>query len=178
MSPLVVVQMLSHVWIFMTPWTAACQAPILHCLPEFAQTHDMKWMSSILCHPLLLLPPIPPSIRVFSNESTLHIRGTKFSPAPQLEASILWHSAFFMVQLSHLYMTTGKTSIALTIWPFVRKVMPLLFSRLYRFVIAFLPRIMYLLVSWLQLPSAVIFELKKIKSATVSISPRLFAMKW
>ena len=70
------------------------------------------------------------------------------SPAPQLKASILWHSAFFMVQLSHLYMTTGKT-IALTIWTYVGKVMSLLFNVLSRFVIAFLPRSKRLLISWL-----------------------------
>ena len=94
-----------------------------------------------------------------------------------LKESVLQCSAFFMVQLSHPYMTTGKT-IALIICTFAGIVVSLLFKTLYRFVIAFLPRIMYLLISWLQLPSAVIFEPKKIKSATVSISPRLFAMKW
>ena len=82
------------------------------------------------------------------------------------KASILWHSAFFIVQLSHSHMTTGKT-IALTIWTFVRKVMSLHFNMLYRFVIAFLPRSKCLLLSWLQSPSAVIWEPKKIKSATV-----------
>ena len=82
-----------------------------------------------------------------------------------------------MVQLSHRYMTTEKT-IALTIGTFVRKVMSLLFSMLSRFVIAFLPRRKYLLISRLQSPSAVILELKKIKSVTVSIFPHLFAIKW
>ena len=86
------------------------------------------------------------------------------------EASILWHSAFFMVQLSHPYMTTGKT-IALTKWTFVGKVMSLLFNMLSRFLIA-LPRNKYLLISWLQSPSAVILEPKKIKSVTVSIVSR------
>ena len=76
------------------------------------------------------------------------------------KASILWHSAFFIVQLSHPYMTTGKT-IALTRWTFVGKVMSLLFNMLSRLVIAFLPRSKRLLVSWLQLPSAVILEPKK-----------------
>ena len=85
----------------------------------------------------------------------------------QPKASILQHSAFFMVQLSYLYMTTGKT-IALTIQTFVGKVMSLLFNMLSRFVIAFLPRSKYLLISWLQSPSAVILEPKKIKSGTVS----------
>ena len=83
-------------------------------------------------------------------------------------ASVLQHSALFIVQLSHLHMTTGKT-IALTRWTFVGKVMSLLFNMLSRFVIAFLPRSKHLLISWLQSPSAVIWEPKKIKSVTVSI---------
>ena len=147
----------------------------------------------ILCHPLLLLPPIPPSIRVFSNESTLHMRCPKywsfsFSIIPSKEmpglisfrmnwldllavqgtlksllqhhsskASILRRSAFFIVQLSHPYMTTRKT-IALTRWTSVYKVMSLLFNMLSRLVITFLPRSKSLLISWLQSPSAVILE--------------------
>ena len=147
----------------------------------------------ILCRPLLLLPSVFPSIRVFSNESVLHIRGPKdwsfsFSISPSNEysglisfrtewfglltaqgtlksllqhhsskASILWHSAFFIAQLSHPYMTTGKTT-ALTRWTFVSNVMCLLFNMLSRLVIAFLPRIKCLLISWLQSPSAVILE--------------------
>ena len=139
----------------------------------------------ILCCPLLLLPPIPPSIRVFSNESTLPMRWPKywsfsFSFIPSKErpglisfrmdwldllvvqgtlksllqhhsskASILWCSAYF--QLSHPYMTTGKT-IALTRWTFVGKVMSLFFSMLSRLVITFLPRSRRLLISWLQSP--------------------------
>ena len=158
----------------------------------------------ILCHPLPLLPPIPPSIRVFSNESALHIRWPKylsfsFSISPSNEhtglisfrmdwldllavqgtlksllqhhsskASIFRHSAFFIVQLSHPYMTTGKT-IALTRWTFASKVMSLLFNMLSRLVITFLPRSKRLLISWLQSPSAVILESKNIKSDTVSI---------
>ena len=150
----------------------------------------------ILCRPLLLLPPIPPSIRVFSNESTLCMRWPKywsfsFSIIPSKEhpglisfrmdwldllivqgtlksllqqhsskASILWHSAFFIVQLSHPYMTTGKT-IALTRWTFVGKVMSLLFNKLSRLLITFLPRSKHLLISWLQSPSAVILEPKE-----------------
>ena len=138
----------------------------------------------ILCCPLLLLPSIFPSIRVFSNESVLCIRRPKywsfsFSISPSNEysglisfridkfdlravqgtlkgllqnhtskASILWCSAFFMVQFSHPYMTTGKT-IALTIWTFVRKVMSLLFNMLSRLVITFLPKSKRLLISWL-----------------------------
>ena len=84
------------------------------------------------------------------------------------KASILWCSAFFRVQLSHPYMTTGKT-IALTRWTLVGKVMSLFFNRLSRFVIAFLPRSKHLLISWMKTPSAVILETKKIKSVTVSI---------
>ena len=157
----------------------------------------------ILCHPLLLLPPIPPSIRVFSNESTLRMRWPKywsfsFSISPFNEhpglisirmdwldllavqgtlksllqhhsskASILHCSGFFIIQLSHPYMTTGKT-IALTRRTFVGKVISLLFNILSRLVITFLPRSKRLLISWLQSPSAVILELKKIKSDTVS----------
>ena len=165
----------------------------------------------ILCRPLLLLPPIPLSIRVFSNESTLHMRWPKywsfsFSIIPYKEhpelisfrmdwldlravqgtlksllqhhsskASILQHSAFFTVQLSHPCTTTGKT-IALARRTFVGKVMSLLFNMLSRLVITFLPRSKSLLISWLQSPSAVILEPRKIKSDTVStVSP--FPMK-
>ena len=148
----------------------------------------------ILCRPLLLLPSIPPSIRVFSNESTLRIRWPKywtfsFSIIPSKEhpglisfrmdwldllavqgtqhhsskASILRCSAFFTVQLSQPYMTTGKT-IALTRWTFFGKVMSLLLNMLSRLGITFLPRSKRLLISWLQSPSAVILEAKKIKS--------------
>ena len=153
----------------------------------------------ILCRPLLLLPPIPPSIRVFSNESTLRIRWPKywsfsFSISPSNEysrltsfridwldllavqgtlksllqhhsskASILRRSAFFMVQLSRSYMTTGKAIVS-TRWTFISKVMSLLFNMLSRFVIAFLPRSKHLLISWLQSPSTMILEPKKMKS--------------
>ena len=92
------------------------------------------------------------------------------------KASILQHSAFFIVQLSHSYMTTGKT-IALTRWTFVGKVMSLLFNMLSRLVITFLPRSKHLLIVWLQSPSVVILEPPQIKSLTVSIVPHLFAMK-
>ena len=84
------------------------------------------------------------------------------------KASILWHSAFFMVQLSHPYMTTGKI-MALTRWTFVGKVMSLLFNMLPRLVIVFLPRSKHLLILWLQSPSVVILEPKKIKPVTISI---------
>ena len=146
----------------------------------------------ILCCPLFLLPPIPPSIRVFSNESILCMRWLKywsfsfsiipFKEIPGLisfrmdwwdlfavqwtlksllqhhssKASILWHSAFFTVQLSHPYMTSGKT-IALT-RTFVGKVMSLLFNMVSRLVITFLPRSKCLLISWLQSPFAVTLE--------------------
>ena len=159
----------------------------------------------ILCCPLLLLPSIFPSIRVFSNESVLCIRWPEywsfsFSISPSNEysglisfridcfdllavqgtlksllqhhcskASILWRSAFFTVQLSHPYMTTGKT-IALTRWTFVGKVMSLLLNMLSRLVVTFLLRSKRLLISWLQSPSAVILEPPKIKSVTVSPS--------
>ena len=90
-----------------------------------------------------------------------------------VKASILQHSVFFMVQLSHPYMTTGKT-IALTRWTFVSKVMSLLFNMLSRLVIAFLPRSKRLFISWMQSPSAVILEPRKIKSVTVStVSPSI-----
>ena len=92
------------------------------------------------------------------------------------KTSILWYSAFFIVQLSHLYMTTGKT-IALTRWTFVGKIMSLLFNMLSRLVITFLPRSKSLLISWLQSPSAVILEPKIIKSVTVSIVSPSIAMK-
>ena len=154
----------------------------------------------ILCRPLLLLPSIFLSIRVFLNESALRMRWPKcwsfsFNISPSdghsglisfrmdwldllavqgtlksllqhhsLKASILWCLAFFIVQLSHPYMTTGKT-IALTRWTFVGKVMSLVFNMLSRLVITFLPRSKGLLISWLQSPSAVILEPQKIKSA-------------
>jgi len=193
-----------------TPWIAERQAS----LSITNSRSSLKLMSIesvmpsnhlILCRPLLLLPPIPPSIRVFSNESTLCTRWPKywsfsFSIIPSKEipglisfrmdwldllavqgtlksllqhnsskASILQCSAFFTVQLSHPYMTTGKT-IVLTRWTFVGKVMSLLLNMLSRLVITFLPRSKRLLISWLQSPSAVILETKKIKSDTVSPS--------
>ena len=183
-----------------------CSTPVPCQLPEFTQTHVHRVSDAIshliLCRPLLLQPPIPLSIRVFSNESTLHMRWPRywsfsFSIIPSKDtpglisfrmdwldllavqgtlktllqyhsskASILRHSAFFTVQLSQPFMTTGKT-IALTRWTFVGKVMFLLFNMLSRLVITFLPRSKRLLISWLQSPSAVILEPKKIKSDTV-----------
>ena len=159
-------------------------------------TSVMPTSHLILCRPLLLLPSIFPSIRVFSNESVLHIRWPKYwsfsfnisssNEHPGLisfrmdwldllvvqgtlksllqhhssKASILQCSAFFVVQFSHPYMTTGKT-IALTRRTFVGKVMSLLFNMLPRLVITFLPRSKHLLISWLQSPSAVILESRK-----------------
>ena len=160
-----------------------------------------------LCRPCLLLPSVFPIIRVFSNESVLHIRWPKygsfsFSISPSNEysglmslrmdwldllavqrtlnsllqhhsskASVLWHSAFFIAQLSHPYMTTGKT-IALTRWTFFGKVTSLLFTLLSRLVIAFLPKSKHLLISWLQSPAAVILEPKKIKPVSI-VSPSI-----
>ena len=175
------VQSLSHVRLFKTPWVAACQVslPAHHQLPEFTQTHvhqvgDAIQPSHSLSSPFLL-PPIPPSIRVFSKQSTLRMRWPKywsfsFSITPSNEhpglisfrmdwldllaaqgtlksflqhhsakASILQHSAFFTVQLSHPYMTTGKTIVWLD-EPLFCKVMSLLFNVLSSLVITFLPR--------------------------------------
>ena len=197
------VQSLSRVQLFVTPWTAACQASLsitnswsLHKLLSIESVMPSKHL--ILCHPLLLLPSIFSSISVFSNESVLHIRWPKYwsfsftiSPSSEYsglisfsmdwldlfavqgtlksllkhhssKASVLWCSAFFIVQLSHPYMTTRKTT-ALTRQTFVGKVMSLmLFKMLSRLVITFLPRSKCLLTSWLQAPSAVILEPPKI----------------
>ena len=178
-------------------------------LLEFTQTMSIESVMPsnhlILCHPLLLLPSIFPSIRVFSNESALRTRWPKYwsfsfniSPSNEYpglisftmdwldllvvqgtfknllqhhssKVSILWCSAFFIVQLSRPYMTTGKT-IALTRWIFVGKVTSLLLNMLSRLDITFLPRSKRLLISWLKSPSAVILEPRKRKSATVSPS--------
>ena len=206
--------MLSCVWLFATPWTAVHQAS-LSITNSRSPPKPMPIVSVmpsnhlILCHPLLLLPSIFPSIRVFSNESALCIRWPKYwsfsfniSPSnehpglislrmdwldlPAIQgtlksllqhhsskASILRRSTFFIVQLSHPYMTTRKT-IDLTRWTFVGKVMSLLFNILSRLVINSLPRSKCLLISWLQSPSAVILEPRKIKSDTVStVSPSI-----
>ena len=162
-------------------------------------------------HPLLLLPPIPLSIRVFSNESTLRMRWPKYwsfsfyiipskehpglisrmdwlgIPAVQgtlksllqhhsSKASILWGSAFFIVQLSYPHMTTGKT-IALTTRTFVGKIMSLLFNMLSRLVICFLPRSKSLLISWWQSPSAVILEPPQKSLTLFPLFTHLFPMK-
>ena len=181
------VQSLSCVRLFATPWTAACQASLSitnsqSLLKLMSIESVMPSNHLIFCHPLLLLPPICPSIRVFSNESVLHSRCPKYwsfsiniSPSNEYsglisfrmdwleflavqgtfksllqhhssKALILWCSAFVIVQLSHPHMTTGKT-IALTRWTFVGKVMSLLFNKLSRLVITFLPRSKRLLIS-------------------------------
>ena len=194
------IQSLSHVQLFATPWTAAGQASLSitnSWNPPKLMSIESVVSSNHLCRPLLLLPPIFPNIRVFSNESALHLRWPKywsfsFNISPSNEhpglisfrmdwldllvvqrtlksllqhhsskASILRHSACFIVQLSHPYMTTGK-SITLTRQTFVDKVMCLLFNMLSRLVITFLPRSKHLLISWLQSPSAVILEPHKI----------------
>ena len=173
------VQSVSRIWLFATPWIAARQASLSitnsHSLLKLMPIESVMPSSQlILCCPLLLLPPIPTSIRVFSNDSALRVRWPKywsfsFSISPSNEhpglisfrmgwldllaaqgtlksllqhhssKAILLHSAFFIVQLSHPYMTTGKT-IALTRQTFVGKVMSLLFEMLSRLVITFLPR--------------------------------------
>ena len=208
------VQSLSRVWPSATPWTTAHQAFLSNTnsrSPTKLLSIESVMPSNhlILCHPLILLPSILPSIRVFSNESALCIRWPKywsfsFNISPSNEhpglisfrmdwldllavqgtlksliqyhsskASILQCSAFFLVQLSHPYMTTGKT-VALTRRTFVDKVMSLLFNMLSWLVITFLPRSKRLLISWLQSPSAVILEPPKIKSDTVStVSPSI-----
>ena len=207
------VQLLSHVQLFATPWAAACQASLsitksqsLLKLMSFKSVIQSNHL--IFCCPLLLPPSIIHSIRVFSNESVLHMRWPKywsfsFSLSPSSEysglisfkmdwlyfpavqgtlkslqhhsskASILQHSAFFIVQLSHPYMTSGKT-IALTRWTFVGKKCLCFFNMLSRLVIAFLSWNKLLLISWLQSPSTVILEPKKIKSVTVfTVSPSI-----
>ena len=206
------VHLLSHVRLFVTPWTAAHQASLSNTkswnlLKLMSIESMMPSNHLILCRPLLLPPSIIPSIRVFSNESVFCIRWSKyqslsFSISPSSEhsglisfrmdwldllavqgtlksllyrysskASILWHSAFLIVQLSHPYLTTGKTK-ALTRQTFVGKVMSLLFNMLSRLVITFLPRSKCLLISKLQSPSAVILEAPKIKPLTVcTVSP-------
>ena len=197
------VQSLSHVRLFATPWIPAHQASlsITNSQSSLRLTSIESVTPSshlILCRPLLLLPPIPPTITVFSNESTLCMRWPKYwsfsvsiMPSKEIpglisfrmlwldllavqgplesllqhhssKASILQRSAFFTVQLSHPYTTTGKT-IALTRQTFVGKIMSLLLNMLSRLVITFLPRNKRLLISWLQSPSAVILEPKKNK---------------
>ena len=206
------VQSFSCVRLFATPWTLIRQVSlsITNSQSLFKLISIESVMPSshlILCSPLLLLPSLFLSIRVFSKESVLYIRWPKywsfsFSISPSNEysglisfrmywldllvvqgtlksllqhhsskASVLQCSAFFIVQLSHPYLTTGKT-IALTRWTFVGKGMSLLFNMLSRLVVTFLSKSKHLLMSWLQSPSAVILQPPKIKSLTVStVSP-------
>ena len=206
------IQLLSCVWLFATPWTAAHQASL-----SISNTQILLKLMSIklvmpsnhliLCRPLLLPPSVFSSIRIFASESVLCIRWPKywnFSFSISLsneysglisfridwldlldvqgtlesllqhynsKPSILQRSAFFIVQLSHLYMTTGK-NIALTRQTLVGKVITLLFNKLSRLLITFLPKSKCLLISWLQSPSAVILEPQKAKFDTVStVSP-------
>ena len=202
------VQLLSRVQLFATLWTTACQASLSitnsrRLLKLMSIKSVMPSNHFILCHPLLLSPSIFPSIRVFSNESVLHIRWPKywsfsFSSSPSSEYSGLisfrmdWldllavqgtlkslqHHSAKSISSSALSFIYGPTltsihdhwkTIALTRWIFVGKVMSLLFNMLSKLVIAFLSRSKCLLISWLQSPSAVILELKKIKSVTVFI---------
>ena len=208
------VQSLSRVQLFAIPWTTAHQASLSitnsQSPPKLMSIESVMPSSHlILCYPLLLLPSIFPSIRVFSNESAILIRWPKywsfsFNISPSNEhpglisfrmdwldllavhgtlnsllqhhsskASILQCSAFFILQLSHPYMTTGKT-IPLTRQTFAGKVMSLLLNMLSRLVIAFLPRSKHLLISWLQPPTAVILVPLKI---LFPLFPHLFAMK-
>ena len=159
------VQSLSHVRLFVTPWITARQASLSitnsRSSPRLMSIESVMPSSHlILCCPLLLLPPIPPSIRVFSSTTIQN-----------LVLSLLYGPTLLA------YMTTGK-AIALTRWTFVGKVMSLLFNMLSRFVIASLPRSKHLLISWLQSPSTVILEPKKIKSVIASTFPLLFEIKW
>ena len=195
------VQSLSGVQLFVTPWSAhESSLSITNSRSLLKLMSIMSVMPSnhlILCHPLLLLPSIFPSIRVFSNElvcirrpkywsfsfsitpsneysvpvsfrmdwfDLLAVQGTLKSPLQHhsSKASVLQCSAFFIVQLLHPDMTTGKT-IALTIWTFVGKVISLLFNMLSRLVITLLPRSKHFLISWLQSPSSVIFGAPKDK---------------
>ena len=218
---IVVVQSLSHIRFFTTPWTQHTRLPC----PSLSISQSLFKLMSIelvmlssnliLCHSLLFLPLIFTSIMVFSSElAVICIRWPKywcfsFSISPPSEysglisfridwfdllavqgtlkslpqhhnskASILWHfgTAFLMVQLSYLYMTAGKNSFDYTY--FVWKLMSLFFNMLSRFVIAFLPRSKWFLISWLQSESTVILEPKMVKSATFSIFSLPIALMW
>ena len=205
----VVVQSLSHVQLFVTPWTVAHQASLSFTISRVCSNAcPLSWW----CHPTISSSVTPFSFCLQSFPASgsfpmswlfalgsqsfgasasasvllmniqgwfpleliglLSVQGTvkNLLQHHSLKASVLWYSAFFMVQLSHLYITIRKT-IALTRWAFVGKVMSLLYNMLFRFVIAFLPKSKHLLISQLQSPSAVIWGPKKIKSVTVSIFP-------
>ena len=208
------VQSLSHVGHFVTPWSAARQASLSmtnsrSLLKLMSIESVMPSSHLVLCHPLFLLTSIFTSIKVFSSELALHIMWPKywsfsfsFSPFSEYsglislridsfdpravqgtlksllqhhgsKASVLRRSVFLMVQISHPYVTAGKT-IALTVQTFVSKVISLLFNTLSRLVIAFLPRSKCLLISWLQSSSTVILEPKIVKSVTVSFSSPIY----
>ena len=213
---LFVVQSLSRLRLFATPWTTARQISLFFTMSQSLlklMSIESVMLSNhfILCHPILLLSSIFPSIRVYSNESALCIWWPNFGASASAsvipvnmegefpfridwfdlavpgtlksllqhhssKASILQRSAFFMVQLSHPCMITAKT-IALTKQTFVDKVISLLFNMLSWFVIAFCPRSKHLLISWLQSPSTVILEPKKINLSPLPLFPLLFAMK-
>ena len=204
---LAAVQLLCCVWFFVTPWTAATPVfPVLHYLPEPAQTH-VQWVGDEIQPSRPLSFPSPPALNLSQHQGLFQWFGSShqvakywnFSISPSNEYSglisfridwldflavqgtlksllqyhsskvwIHWHSAIFMVQLSHPYVTTGKI-IALIWWTFVSKVISLLYNMLPRFAIAFLSRSKCLLISWLQSLSARILEPQKIKSVTVSI---------
>ena len=211
-------QSLSCVWLFATPWTGACQASLsiansqnwlkLMCIESVMPSSHL-----ILCHPLLLLlPPFPPSIRVFSNASTLHMRWPKYwsfsfsiSPSDEYSGLISFRIDWFdllavqgTLRVSSNTMFKSIKSLALSFLhsPTLTSVRDYwknhsfnytdlcwqnnvsAFNMLSTFVIAFLPRNKYLLISWLQSLSTVILEPKKIKSVAVSTIPLLFAMKW
>ena len=212
-----IVQSLSCVQLFATPWTAERKASLSvtnswSLLKLMSIELVMPSNHLILCRPFLFPPSIIPSIRVSSNETVLRIRWPKnwsFSFSISLfneylglisfrmdwldllvvqrtikcllqhhssKASTLQCSALFIVQLSHPYMTTGKT-IALTRWTFVGKVISLLFNMLSSLVRTFLPKSKHLLISWLQSPSAVMLEPPKINSVNIPLFPHLFSMK-
>ena len=168
----VAVQLLIHVWLFLTPCPAACQASLSFTIsPSLSlqlQHQSFQWIFRQGWFPLVLTVLI-----------SLVSRGlSRVFSAPQFERiNSLALSAFFMVQLSHPYMTAGKT-IALTRQTFVSKVMSLLLNTLSRFVTAFLPRSKRLLISWLHSPSTVILEPKKIKYLTLSTFPSSICHEW
>ena len=206
------VQLLSQVWLFSTPWTAACQASLSITI---SQACSNSCPSSQWCHLTILSSVVPfsclqsfpvsgsfqmsqffasggQSFGVLASTSVLPMNMQDWFPLgwtgwislqskglsrvssnTTVQASVLWYSAFFMVQLSHPYLITGKT-IALTRRTFVGKVMSLLFNMLSRLVIAFLPWSKHLLISWLQSPSAVILELPKIKSTFEIMNWKVF----
>ena len=201
------VHSLSCVWLFVPSLTAACQASLSitnsRSLLKLMSIELVMPSNHLILCTLFLPPSIFPSNRVFSNESIVSASASVLPMNTQdwfplgwtglislqskgllsllqhhsAKASVLQHSAFFIVQLSHPYITTGKT-IALTRRTFVGKVMSLLFNMLSWLVITFLPRSKHLLISWQQSPSAVILEPPKINLSLCPLFPHLSAMKW